>query len=486
MSSATEQLRVLEVLKRDEWSVAGRAIDASGHGPQLVRRLIPEKRFDEVARASLRAEVEYGARLNASDAPGGELVEYPDGELVLRYTHKEGVELDRVLFALNARGWVLTTKAAATLVGPVLDMAASIAQSPPPDLGEVGSFGHGEIAPRSLLLGPDGIARLYEARCAACALPWSRTADGRLALAPELPRPLRAGTTEGDVYAVASVLAASVVGIRRLLAAEDMPLAESFERETLLAEDGEGLDRGFSALVIRALSAEPTQRVSLRSMALALRHGLGLDEASTQAIRAGLGELVTTLSSHRDLMDVPEDYRHRLFEVLAPMPPKRRTMSQPPNGGGTGDLPSARPASGSSARPAPSLGAGGREARPSIVDVSSGYSLEVLDDWGSMTRHLTGTFAVPRAVRERVRRRRRQRRLLLVAAIIASTLALGALMFYVQLQLQELATVSVAGESVEPREGARSPPSPSPDPSPPSPEPSDSTARDPSARGDGS
>lgn len=454
MSSATEQLRVLEVLKRDEWSVVGRAIDASGHGPQLVRRLIPDKRFDEIARASLRAEVEYGASLGLPEAPGGELVEYPDGELVLRYAHKDGVELDRVLFALNARGWVLSSKAAATLIGPVLELAGAIAARPPPDVRAVGTFGHGEIAPRSLLLGPDGLARVYEARCAACALPWTRTADGRLALAPELPRPLRAGTAEGDVYAVASVLAACVVGIRRLLSDEDVALAEAFERETLLAEEGAGLDRGFSALVIRALSADPAQRVSLRSMALALRHGLGLDEESTRQIRQGLGELVTTLSTQRDLMDVPEEYRHRFPEVIVPMPPKRRTVSQPPGGAGTGDLPSGRALS-TSGRPLPSLGAG--STRPSIGDDSRGYALEVLDDWGSMTHHLTGTFAVPRAVRERVRRRRRRRRLLLVAALVASTLVLGVLMFLLKRQLEELGALSVAGEPAHPEPPALTP-----------------------------
>lgn len=457
MSSATEQLRVLEVLKRDEWSVAGRAIDASGHGPQLVRRLIPERRFDEVARASLRAEVEYGARLGSADAPGGELVEYPDGELVLRYTHKEGIELDRVLFALNARGWVLSAKAAATLVGPVLEMASRISQHPPPDLGEVSSFGHGEIAARSLLLGRDGVARLFEARCAACALPWSRTADGRLALAPELPRPLRAGTTEGDVFAVASVLASSVVGIRRLIALEDLPLAEAFERETLLAEESQGLDRGFSALVIRALSAEPSQRVSLRSMALALKHGLGLDETITRQIRLGLADLVALLSERRDLMDVPEEYRHRFAEVLVPMASKRRVLSQPPPGSGTNDLPIPRSGSSASLRPASSIGLAA-DPRAGGPDVSQGFALEVLDDWSSMTRHLTGTFVVPRGLRERARRRRRQRRLIMVAAVLLSIVALGALMYFVKRQLADLASISV-GQSTVP---ASADPSPSP------------------------
>jgi len=152
-------------LERDGHSMLLRALDRDDGTPVLVRRLVRSRRFDVDVRAGLVAEAEYCARLACTRCPEAETVTLEDGELVLEYKGADGVELDRVLNALEASGRVLTPAAAVALVSEVLHNAEAIARIKPPAV-EAEVWGHGEIAPRSVMLGRDGFGRLYEARLA--------------------------------------------------------------------------------------------------------------------------------------------------------------------------------------------------------------------------------------------------------------------------------------------------------------------------------
>lgn len=100
-------------LKRDGNSVVGWAEDVSGIG--LVRRLVKSRRLDSDTRAGLLAEAEYLSRLGCERCPAGQTLELGD-ELVLEYSTGPGVELDRLLMALERASRLLAPSAALALI----------------------------------------------------------------------------------------------------------------------------------------------------------------------------------------------------------------------------------------------------------------------------------------------------------------------------------------------------------------------------------
>ena len=239
-------------LKRDGNSVVGWAEDVSGIG--LVRRLVKSRRLDSDTRAGLLAEAEYLRRLECERGPAGQTLELGD-ELVLEYSTGPGVELDRLLMALERANRLLTPSAALALISELIHNADAIANLRP--LGLEGRWGHGEISPRSVVLGLDGFARLYEARLLASGYRAAATSGSTFCRAPELTGGTLVGTPEGDVYSIGALLSLILLGTE-LLQETAEPLALSVARA--LAAAGEVVPAQLAQVILRAVALEPRER----------------------------------------------------------------------------------------------------------------------------------------------------------------------------------------------------------------------------------
>ncbi|MFO0723906.1 MAG: hypothetical protein U1E65_09000 [Myxococcota bacterium] len=258
-------------LKRDGNSVVGWAEDITGLC--LVRRLVKSRRGDIDTRAGLIAEAEYLTRLGCERCPTGETTQLDDGELMLEYGSGPGVELDRLLQALGRGGRLLSPAAAVVLVSEIIHNTETIGRTKP--VGIEGRWGHGEIAPRSIVLGRDGFARLYEARLLSSGFRASASPGSAFCRAPELTGGTMIGTPEGDVYAIGAVLALALFGSEAMLDSSE-PLSISIQRA--LEAAGEAVPREVTEVVLRAVAVEPKDRpASATALKNALKAAMPLE-----------------------------------------------------------------------------------------------------------------------------------------------------------------------------------------------------------------
>lgn len=294
----------VEELQRDGHSVLYRARDREEGLPVLVRRLVRSRRFDVDVRAGLVAEAEYCARLACSRCPESEALTLEDGELVLEYKGADGVELDRVLRVLESSGRVLTAAASVALVSEVLHNAEAIARIKPPAL-ELDAWGHGEIAPRSVMLGRDGFGRLYEVRLATSGFRSQSGPMAALCRAPELAGGVLFGTPASDVYAVGALVSVALFGSAPLAAASAEPLVTVLVR----AADGApgAVPAGLLEVLVVALATDPADRYrGPETLREALRTAMPLDLAGWRATAEGLAALARTLGADRGMEQAPE------------------------------------------------------------------------------------------------------------------------------------------------------------------------------------
>lgn len=294
----------VEELQRDGHSVLYRARDREEGLPVLVRRLVRSRRFDVDVRAGLVAEAEYCARLACSRCPESEALTLEDGELVLEYKGADGVELDRVLRVLESSGRVLTAAASVALVSEVLHNAEAIARIKPPAL-ELEAWGHGEIAPRSVMLGRDGFGRLYEVRLATSGFRSQSGPMTALCRAPELAGGVLFGTPASDVYAVGALVSLALFGSAPLAAASAEPLV------TVLVRAADGAPGAVPAALLEvlvvALATDPADRYrGPETLREALRTAMPLDLAGWRATAEGLAALARTLGADRAMEEAPE------------------------------------------------------------------------------------------------------------------------------------------------------------------------------------
>lgn len=304
MDAFDDRHEAIAELERDGHSLLLRALDRDDGTPVLVRRLVRSRRFDVDVRAGLVAEAEYCARLACSRCPEAETVTLEDGELVLEYKGADGVELDRVLNALEASGRVLTPAAAVALVSEVLHNAEAIARIKPPAV-EAEVWGHGEIAPRSVMLGRDGFGRLYEVRLATSGFRSLSSPGSTLCRAPELAGGVLFGTPSSDVYAVGALVALALFGQAPLAGAASEPLAVVLGRAAV-ASPGV-LPDALLQVLLTALAPSPADRYpGPEVLREALRTAMPLDLAGWRATAEGLASLARTMAADRRLERVPE------------------------------------------------------------------------------------------------------------------------------------------------------------------------------------
>jgi hypothetical protein len=297
---ARDPLLLAEELKRDGTSVVGWTAATADAPRRLVRRLVRSRRLDHGLQAGLRAEAEYAARIGCDRCPAAELAELADGELALIY-RGEGVVLDRFLAALSASGRGLSAHAAVALLADVIHNAADLQNHPP--AGAPIAWGHGEITPRSVLLFPDGFARLYELRLLAAGFRASASPGSAPCRAPELVGGTIGGSPAGDVYAIGMVLALAALG-RTTLAASADPLR-------LLDESAQAAPAafppGFLAVIARTLAPAGDRYPTATALRDALREAVAFDFSRWRSTLAGLAALGEVVGSRPDLDVLPAE-----------------------------------------------------------------------------------------------------------------------------------------------------------------------------------
>ncbi len=291
-------------IARDSSSVLYRAVDREDGATWLVRRLIESHRNDEVARGGLSAEGRYTVGFACARCPEAEAIALGDGELVLEYRGGPGVELDRVLSTLEASGRVLEPPAAVALVSEVLHNAETISLNRPPAV-TTETWGHGEITPRSVMLGRDGFGRLYETRLVSSGYRAVRGHGSDLFRAPELLKGTGMGTPAGDVYSVGAVMAYALLGAATFVSVLDEPLVAVIVRR--VAEMPNVMPAALYEVLIKAVAERADDRfVGPTELRDALRSAMPLDLDGWRATAEGLAELARTLGSDRRITRIPD------------------------------------------------------------------------------------------------------------------------------------------------------------------------------------
>lgn len=314
LASVEQRYLEVEELLRDGSSVLARAFDAGGLTPVLIRRLVTSRRNDDVARAGLIAEAEYSAQLDCARCPRAELIPGEDGEILLRYQHAGGVELDRALNVIEVSGRLLAPHAVIALISEVLHAAAAIQKTPPP-VREPQRWGHGEIRPRTIMLGTDGFARLYELRLAAAGYRSIAGPATAVCRAPELAGGTLVGSAAGDVYAIGAVMALALFGPRAILPRAADPLIDVVRERATKAKDE--LPPALIGALLRAVDPSPEERfASPEAMRQALRAAVSFDYDLWRDTLVSLASLAEELAldTKRDLLSAELLAAHpRLF-----------------------------------------------------------------------------------------------------------------------------------------------------------------------------
>ena len=298
-----ERFGVIEVLKRDEGSVVGWAFDQERSETTLVRRLVDSVRSEDYAREALEAEAAYTNRLD-SRCPQAELHELPDGEACLLYSHSHGAVLERILHAMEASGRTFTPAAATVIVSEVLHTAKAIQRVRARSLTGTSLWGHGEIEPRGLIVGEDGLTRLYDVRYAATGLMSDPSPMALVCRPPELTEASPTGSPAGDVYSVGAVLALCVLGPRALLTDDDESLVRSVQKA--LSERSDDIEDGFGFVLTTALATRPRERFENSNvMRIALRQCAYLSSDQWQNQLDGLARLAKLFSSDDPPSEIP-------------------------------------------------------------------------------------------------------------------------------------------------------------------------------------
>ncbi len=314
MSVATFGTRfgVLDVLKQDEESVVGWAVDGDRGRRILVRRLRDVFRDDLDAFERLKVEVAYTDRLDSERCPRAMMV--PGEEPYLEYAHAPGVSLERLLETLDATGRSLTPAAATVLVSELLHAAKAIQRIRARTIPGVSVWGHGEIEPASIVLDVDGVARIADVRFAATGMRADPTPIGGLCRPEELGPDAVAGTPAGDVYSVGAVLALCVLGARRLIQADEETLIRSVSKE--LSERRDEIDDGFGFVLTTALAQRPRERFeNCNVMRIALRQCAFLSSEVWRAQLDGLAAMVQALNTDEPPREIPEHIFDRFVDL---------------------------------------------------------------------------------------------------------------------------------------------------------------------------
>jgi serine/threonine-protein kinase len=188
-----------------------------------------------------------------------------DGEILLVMDYVEGESLSRLMRASSGEGPALPPRMASAILVNVLT-GLHAAHEAKDERGAPLQLIHRDVSPQNVMVGVDGVARIFDFGVAKAATRLQQTRDGKVKgklsyMAPEQLRG-RAMTRQADIYSAAVVLWEALVG-RHLFRGESegevveqvllgaVPPPSRFARELPSAMDD---------VVLRGVAADPVQR----------------------------------------------------------------------------------------------------------------------------------------------------------------------------------------------------------------------------------
>ena len=318
----------IETLRLDAWGKVLRVRCRATGEERLVRRLSPNCRHMPLAIAALRAEVDYATRLNAPEWPKTDLVKLAGRECILTYDGAGGARLDRLLDRLEEAGLTLTPSGALALAEDVLVAAIAVQQTRPPTARGRRDWGHGEITPSNLIVGPAGSARLINATLAVAGIRESHPPELAAAWCPpECVGNERATSSAADTYAIGALLATAVLGPSAVLGSADTL------QETLRKAYGSGrldVDEHFFDVVVEALATDPNRRFGNPAVMQAALREVGsaaesrLDVAAVAAASEDPAALAAIATSRPEVLTRAAAGTAQRRSTGAPPPPYRQ------------------------------------------------------------------------------------------------------------------------------------------------------------------
>ena len=270
----------------------GRLLGAAGFSRTVaIKRLHPQFAKDPDFVEMFVDEARLAARVRHPNVVPTLDVVQTEGELFLVMEYVQGESLSHLARHARRSGKLLELPMVVTILVGVLHglHAAHTARG---ERGEPLAIVHRDVSPHNVLVGVDGVSRVFDFGVAKARGRLQTTREGQIKgkLAYMAPEQLR-GETVGpstDVYAAGVVLWEACTGRRLFNAETEVALLKQVldarvePPSTLRSELPESLD----AIVMKALATDPSERyASAREMALALEQtGLG---ASATELAAG-------------------------------------------------------------------------------------------------------------------------------------------------------------------------------------------------------
>ena len=208
-----------------------------------------------------------------------------EGELFLVMEYVQGESLSRLLRTTRERGELVSTRVVAAIVADLLHglHAAHEAKS---ERGEALHLVHRDVSPHNVLVGIDGVARVFDFGVAKATDRIQTTRDGQLKgkiayMAPE--QITGSATRRTDVYASSVILWEALTG-RRLFAGENdvKILSQVINSElTRPSQHVPGLDPAWDDITLRGLHRDEAQRFpTAREMALEIERRFSVARAT--------------------------------------------------------------------------------------------------------------------------------------------------------------------------------------------------------------
>jgi serine/threonine-protein kinase len=257
----------------------GRQIGAVGFSRVVaIKRLHPHvarepefvQMFLDEARLATRIHNAHVVQTLDVVAAGGELL------LVMEYVHGEA--LSKLLTTTARRGERVEPNIAIAIATGILEglHAAHEARS---DRGVPLQIVHRDVSPQNVLVGTDGVARVFDFGIAKAADRLHTTQDGSLKgkLAYMAPEQLenREVDRRADIWAASVVLWEMLAGRRLFVADSQAALSRAVLKREIPLPSSMGLPAKLDAVLARGLARDPNTRfATAREMALALEHAL--------------------------------------------------------------------------------------------------------------------------------------------------------------------------------------------------------------------
>jgi serine/threonine-protein kinase len=265
----------------------GRLSGAAGFSRTVaIKCLLPNLARDPEFVAMFLDEARLAARIRHPNVVPTLDVVAMEGEIFLVMEYVQGESLGKLRKAMDASRRLPSPRVVASVMSGVLHglHAAHEAKS---EQGESLNIVHRDVSPQNVLVGTDGIARVFDFGVAKAIGRVQTTREGQLKgkIAYMPPEQLRGGhvTRQTDVYA-AAVVAWEMLTAQRLFAGESegaLVAAVLMQPVPLPSQVAPQVGLAFDRVIMRGLSRDPAQRyATAREMALDLERCAGIASPS--------------------------------------------------------------------------------------------------------------------------------------------------------------------------------------------------------------